>query len=123
MTEQYDTISDILHGAESDGGRLTGRPLAGWLARHRDNDVKVYIHNVAVPIGAAHYCDLADSIILHLVDGEDLREATSFCPAGSPELIDALEELVNRWRSENPIGRAGKTPGIEALLLWLAANE
>lgn len=120
MSPEYETVSDILYGPDKDGGRITSRPLADWLGKHRDNDVKVTVHNIQVPIGAAHYCDLADSIVLHLVDGNDLRQATAFCLAGSPKLIDAIEELTRRWRHQAPKERSGQTPSVETLLLWLA---
>jgi hypothetical protein len=54
---------------------LTSRPLAAFLASCRDNDIKVNIRGTLVPLADVHYNHSADTIVIDLVDGEDLRMA------------------------------------------------
>jgi hypothetical protein len=54
---------------------ITSKSLMESLSAHRDNDVKVEINGVLVPIAAVYYHPAADTIILKLADGEDLLMA------------------------------------------------
>jgi hypothetical protein len=54
---------------------ITTRMLKEFLAARRDNDVKVNIRDILVPIADVHYDADADAIVIELVEGTDLRQA------------------------------------------------
>lgn len=54
---------------------ITSRTLAKFLNTHRDNDIKVNINGTLCPLIDVYYDHSADTIVLELVEGEDLRVA------------------------------------------------
>lgn len=54
---------------------ITSMRLAKLLGEHRDNDVKVNINGTLCPLIDVYYDHSADTIVLELVEGEDLRLA------------------------------------------------
>lgn len=70
------------------GTWLTSRLLAELLARRRDNDIKVDVGGILVPIQDVVYWPAADAYVIELVDGEDLRVALA------PDLPSGEEEAL-----------------------------
>lgn len=54
-------------------GWMSSKNVAAFLNLHRDNDVKVKYGRSLIPIADVHYHPHADSIVIDLVDGEDLK--------------------------------------------------
>lgn len=54
---------------------ITSRMLKEFLAARRDNDVKVNVRGILVPISDVRYNPHADAIVIELVEGTDLRQA------------------------------------------------
>lgn len=54
---------------------LTSRGVARFLHGRRDNDIKVEVNGILVPIGRIYYSSIADSYVLELAEGLDLRVA------------------------------------------------
>lgn len=59
---------------------MTSARLKRLLGEHRDNDVKVNIGGMLVPIAELTYWRTADCLVLELVDGEDLAVALTPTP-------------------------------------------
>lgn len=54
---------------------LTSDAVEAFLRGRRDNDIKVNLRGILVPIQSVHYRPVADVYVIELVDGEDLRIA------------------------------------------------
>lgn len=54
---------------------MTSQELGRLLMAHRDNDVRVDVDGITVPIASAAYSPDADMILIKLVDGVDLAVA------------------------------------------------
>lgn len=54
---------------------VTSKALAECLTGRRDNDVKVVVNGIPVPIAAVYYEPEVDQFHIELVDGDDLRQA------------------------------------------------
>lgn len=53
--------------------------------RHRDNDVKVLLHGIYVPLAGVRYDRTADVFVISIdEDSEDYRIATAFDPGDEP---------------------------------------
>lgn len=65
----------------------TSKVLAAFLGSKRDNDVKVMIHGVPVPILDCYYSSAGDQFVIELdEESTDYTVATSFCPTQPQEL-------------------------------------
>lgn len=54
---------------------LTTKDLQEIFAGHRDNDIKVKIRGILVPLASASYHPIADCWVLEPYDGDDLETA------------------------------------------------
>lgn len=54
---------------------MSSHELAKRLLAHRDNDVKVIVNRIEVPIAEVFYRPDGDAVMIELYDGEDLRAA------------------------------------------------
>lgn len=51
----------------------TSRDIGSFLFGRRDNDVKVDIDGVFVPVADVYYNAAADAYVIELIDGEDFK--------------------------------------------------
>lgn len=59
---------------------MTSARIARYLRGRRDNDIRVDVNGVYVPIRDVHYDSLEDVYVVDLIDGEDLRVALTTDP-------------------------------------------
>lgn len=76
-TEETDDGEDVTPWPDEKDQWMSSHQAAEFMLRHRDNDLKVTVNSTNVPVRGVIYDHLADSVVILLYDGEDLRVAMS----------------------------------------------
>lgn len=71
--------------SEDTSSWLTSKPVASFLRLRRDNDLKVRVNGILVPVEDVYYDQHADSIVLELFHGEDYKMALMTDPVPEPK--------------------------------------
>lgn len=84
-TEEADDGEDVTPWPDEKDQWLSSHQAAKFMLRHRDNDLKVTVSATNVPVRGVIYDHLADSVVILLYEGEDLRQAMAGLLGGDEE--------------------------------------